>query len=170
MSIRRFGLISDTHGRVHREVAARFEGVEAILHAGDVGGDHVLGELGLIAPVHAIAGNVDDPAPQLPETRLVQLPFGCVGMAHGHQLPSDRESRFKGLHSLFSGHGPRILMHGHTHLPLMDFRDTRAGGVWVVNPGSASQPRFGGPAMLCVLHWDSDRDLLSFDFQSLLWS
>ena len=170
MPIRRFGLISDTHGCVHRDVATRFAGVEAILHAGDVGGDDILAELGAIAPVHAIAGNVDDPSPEMPETRLVRLPFGCVGMAHGHQLPTDRDSRFKGLYSLFSTQGPRILMHGHTHLPLMEFREMRGGGVWVVNPGSAGLPRFGGPTMLAVLNWDSDRDLLSFDFQSLLWS
>lgn len=169
MAVRTFGLISDTHGRVHPDVHRHFASVEAILHAGDVGGEEVLEELGTLAPVFAIAGNVDDPSDALPDLRAVTLPFGCVGMAHGHQLPADREARFKGLVSLFSADGPRLVMHGHTHLPHLEFREHRIGNLWLVNPGSAGLPRFGGPSMLALLRWDSDRDLLSFDFQSLFW-
>lgn len=57
------GVISDTHGVVRPGVHKVFEeaGVSLILHAGDVGGDEVLDELGLIAPVHAVFGNTDTP-------------------------------------------------------------------------------------------------------------
>ena len=44
-------------------------GVELILHAGDVGGDEILDELELIAPVHAVYGNTDAPGnPRLAES------------------------------------------------------------------------------------------------------
>ena len=43
-------------------------GVELILHAGDVGGDAVLDELALIAPVRAVYGNTDLPG----DPRLVE--------------------------------------------------------------------------------------------------
>ena len=43
------GLISDTHGLVRPEVYEALEGVEMILHAGDVGGSDVLTELEAIA-------------------------------------------------------------------------------------------------------------------------
>jgi predicted phosphodiesterase len=33
----RIGLISDTHGLLRNEVYAAFEGVDEILHAGDIG-------------------------------------------------------------------------------------------------------------------------------------
>ena len=40
-----------------------------ILHAGDVGGDEILDELSLIAPVHAVHGNTDDISnPRLPDS------------------------------------------------------------------------------------------------------
>ena len=52
------GLISDTHGLVRPEVFPALEGVELILHAGDVG-EGVLEELNAIAPVHAVYGNTD---------------------------------------------------------------------------------------------------------------
>jgi predicted phosphodiesterase len=55
------GLISDTHGLVRAEVHTALAGVELILHAGDVGGDEVLDELSLIAPVVAVYGNTDAP-------------------------------------------------------------------------------------------------------------
>ena len=34
------GIISDTHGFIDPRLAAAFSGVEAIVHAGDVGGAH----------------------------------------------------------------------------------------------------------------------------------
>ena len=53
------GLISDTHGLVRPDVHTALTGVELILHAGDVGGDEILDELQLIAPVRAVHGNTD---------------------------------------------------------------------------------------------------------------
>ena len=55
------GLISDTHGQLRAGVHQALEGVELILHAGDVGGDDILDELALIAPVEAVYGNTDTP-------------------------------------------------------------------------------------------------------------
>src|SRR3954468_6609214 len=71
------GLISDTHGLLRPEVLDAFAGVDAILHAGDVGGATVLDRLGTIAPVDAVFGNVDDVHdPALTGTRLAT--FGGV--------------------------------------------------------------------------------------------
>ena len=55
----RVGLVSDTHGLLRDEVIAGLEGVESILHMGDVGDPGVLARLEAIAPVHAVRGNVD---------------------------------------------------------------------------------------------------------------
>lgn len=49
----RVGVVSDTHGRLDPRVPAALEGVERILHAGDVGPGPVLDELAVVAPVTA---------------------------------------------------------------------------------------------------------------------
>ena len=54
------GLISDTHGQLRASAMHALEGVELILHAGDVGNRDVLIELNALAPVQAVHGNVDD--------------------------------------------------------------------------------------------------------------
>lgn len=56
----RIGIIADTHGVLHPRVQDVFAGVDHILHAGDVGGAHILDALRAIAPVTAVAGNNDD--------------------------------------------------------------------------------------------------------------
>ena len=56
---RLIGVISDTHGMVRPEVLKAFQGVEFIIHAGDVGGPEVLEVLRALAPLVAVRGNVD---------------------------------------------------------------------------------------------------------------
>lgn len=161
----RIGLISDTHGTVHRDVHCLFDGVEAILHGGDVG-DGVLEELGAIAPVYAVQGNTDYSSPELPLQRVVDLPLGKVALAHGHRQPDEKEARVRALLKTFEPNGVRIILHGHSHQQYLEYRQR----VWVVNPGAAGRPRFGVMASVCVLEWQRDRDLLRFDFQPLDWS
>ncbi len=55
----RLGVISDTHGLLRVEVLEVFEGVDHILHGGDVGKWDVMVELQALAPVTAVYGNVD---------------------------------------------------------------------------------------------------------------
>ncbi|HKF57600.1 MAG TPA: metallophosphoesterase family protein, partial [Blastocatellia bacterium] len=57
----RIGVISDTHGRFHEAVVSLFEGVDLIVHAGDVGKAVVIKRLEEIAPVLAVQGNNDTP-------------------------------------------------------------------------------------------------------------
>ena len=54
------GLISDTHGYLDPRLKPAFERVDAIVHAGDVGGPHVLDFLRDLAPLHAVYGNNDE--------------------------------------------------------------------------------------------------------------
>ena len=52
------GLIADTHGLMRPEAVKALNGVDVILHAGDVGGSAVLDALWAVAPVHAVRGTV----------------------------------------------------------------------------------------------------------------
>jgi len=57
----KIGLVADTHGFFDPRLTERLAGVEAILHAGDVGPREILETLALIAPVFAVRGNTDSP-------------------------------------------------------------------------------------------------------------
>ena len=131
----RIGLISDTHGRLRNEVFERFEGVEHILHAGDVGPADLLVELEAIAPVTAVWGNTDgqDLRATLPEVATVDLDGYRIVVAHGHQLGSPTPTGLRAAHP-----DAGVIIYGHTHRPLVD-----QGKVLVVNPGSAGAARFG---------------------------
>src|SRR4051812_26678959 len=58
-SIKRVGVISDTHGLLRDDAIAALQGSELIIHAGDIGTPEVLQRLSQIAPVRAVRGNND---------------------------------------------------------------------------------------------------------------
>ncbi|HEY0970844.1 MAG TPA: metallophosphoesterase family protein [Gemmatimonadales bacterium] len=127
------GLISDTHGLVRAEVHTALAGVELILHAGDVGGDDVLDELSLIAPVRAVYGNTDLPGdPRLEASIELEVDGVTIHVSHGHELGSPTPAR------LIERYAADVIVYGHTHRQLV----TRAAGRLVVNPGAAGPRRF----------------------------
>jgi putative phosphoesterase len=127
------GLISDTHGLLRPEVFTALAGVDLILHAGDVGGQDVLTELSVIAPLHAVYGNTDAPGePGLsPQIRL-RLEGLSIHVSHGHELGRPTPER------LLARYDEDIVVYGHTHRPLIERADPRL----VVNPGAAGPRRF----------------------------
>ena len=127
------GLISDTHGLVRSDVHTALAGVELILHAGDVGGDAILDELELIAPVQAVYGNTDEPG----QPRLVTAIDIVVGgvrihVSHGHEVGSPTPEK------LLAKYDAEVIVYGHTHKQLVRRADNRL----VVNPGAAGPRRF----------------------------
>lgn len=127
------GLISDTHGLLRPQVHDALAGVELILHAGDVGGDEILDELELIAPVLAVCGNTDLPGdPRLREAIDRTIGGVSVHVSHGHELGSPTPER------LLERYTAKVIVYGHTHRQLV----TRADGRLVVNPGAAGARRF----------------------------
>ena len=126
------GLISDTHGLVRPEVFGALEGVELILHAGDVG-EGVLDELAAIAPIEAVYGNTD----ATDDPRLAQSIERTIGgvrihVSHGHELGSPTVER------LLAKYDADVIVYGHTHQQKV----TVVNGRIVVNPGAAGQRRF----------------------------
>ena len=127
------GLISDTHGLLRPDVFTALAGVELILHAGDVGGDEILDELGAIAPTFAVYGNTDAPGnPRL--SQEIERRIGDVSMhvSHGHELGSPTPAK------LLATYAADVLVYGHTHKQLV----VQGNGRWVVNPGAAGARRF----------------------------
>jgi uncharacterized protein len=133
----RLGVISDTHGLLRAEVLEVFEGVDHILHGGDVGTWDVLVELQALAPVTAVYGNVDgfEIRSKLPQVAEVELDGFRIVVTHGDQLGKPTPAK---LHAAFPD--AEIVVYGHTHKPLLDLVDKT---VTVMNPGGAGAPRFG---------------------------
>ena len=127
------GLISDTHGLVRPDVHTALAGVELILHAGDVGGDDVLDELQLIAPVRAVRGNTDPPDDRrTPPSIDTDIGGVRVHVSHGHEVGAPTPDR------LLERYDADVIVYGHTHKQVI----ANVGSRWVVNPGAAGPRRF----------------------------
>ncbi len=129
----RVGLISDTHGLLRPEALAWLRGCHYIVHAGDVGEAGILAELGAVAPVTAVRGNMDTApwAAALHDT--ARLDLGPVSIFVIHDLSQ--------LAPAASTRGIRVVVCGHSHKPSVEERD----GLLYVNPGSAGPRRFSLP-------------------------
>ena len=130
---REIGLISDTHGLLRPDVHTALAGVELILHAGDVGGEEILDELALIAPVRAVYGNTD-PADHPGLVDAIDLTIGGVRIhvSHGHEVRRPTPAL------LAATYAADLIVYGHTHRQLVE----RVGNRLVVNPGAAGARRF----------------------------
>lgn len=151
------GLISDTHGLVRPRVHEALAGVELILHAGDVGGDAVLDELSLIAPVVAVYGNTDAPGdPRLREAIDRTIGGVTIHVSHGHEVGSPTPAR------LLARYPAQVIVYGHTHRQHVAAMDGRL----VVNPGAAGARRFKlepSVARLTIEHEQPRVELLALD-------
>lgn len=144
------GLISDTHGLLRNEVYRAFEGVDEIIHAGDVGDPSILTELEVIAPVHAVSGNVDgwEIRHRVPDRIELERVGQRIAAIHGHQWGSPRPDDLLAAYPECS-----VIVYGHTHEPLVEKR----GGKLLVNPGSAGQRRFTKPVTVALLKLTAER-------------
>ena len=137
------GLVSDTHRLLRPQACAALAGVDAILHAGDVGSADVIESLASIAPTFAIRGNIDSApwAGTLPDTASVKLGAADVYMLHDLKtLTFDPRAA-----------GYAMVMSGHSHMP----RITEHDGVLYVNPGSIGPRRFKLPISMARLEVDA---------------
>ena len=144
---KRIGIISDTHGPVHPRVAEVFANVDHIVHAGDVGGDHVLRALEQLAPVTAVLGNNDDGSEGLD---IVRKTIGGVKLLVTHILPRPHKLRAD-VAAALRKHPADVVVFGHSHLP----HNEVAGGVRYFNPASAGPRRFDYPTSVGII--DGDR-------------
>ncbi len=136
----RIGVISDTHlGGYDQDLAQRaaraFEGVEMILHAGDLTSLEVLDALE--APeVVAVAGNMDGPGVRanLPVKRVISAGGFRIGLIHGWGPPLGLAGRVAGEFE-----GVDAVVFGHSHRPT----NLNKQGILLFNPGSYAKGFLG---------------------------
>lgn len=141
----RIGLIADTHNLLRPEALAALQGVAHLIHAGDIGGPHILADLERIAPLSVVRGNNDQDswADAIPE-RLT-LRFGAIALHVLHDL--------KQLDIDPAAQGIDVVIAGHSHKPLHEKRN----GVLYLNPGSAGPRRFKLPISVGIVHIEDGR-------------
>ena len=134
------GVISDTHGLLRPEAIEALQGVDLILHAGDVGSREVLDTLNDIAPVVAVRGNNDKGAwaEELPHWEVAE-----AGAVYIYMIHDVKESDLNPAAAGF-----QVVVSGHSHQPSVEERK----GVLYVNPGSAGPRRFSLPVSIARLN------------------
>jgi putative phosphoesterase len=140
----KIAIISDTHGLLRPEALAAIQGVDLILHAGDIGSAEILSELAQIAPVHAVRGNNDLDLPwakDLPDHLTLDLNGWQTLLIHD----------IADVPALLDSH-TRLIITGHSHKPLIEWRGERL----YLNPGSAGRRRFKLPVTLALLDLGAD--------------
>lgn len=145
----KLGIISDTHGLYDEAITQCFFGVDAIIHAGDIGKLEIIHRLEIIAPVFAVEGN-NDWFGAYPTERLEVINGRRVLIRHIfgelHQL--DRAE-----HEIIAAHRPDVLVFGHSHRPYSQ----QLNGTLLFNPGSAGPRRFNLPRTIGLLTLDQTR-------------
>lgn len=133
----RIGLISDTHGLLRPQALAALQGVDHIIHAGDIGNAQILEALAAIAPVDAVRGNNDTGPWAKAVPHSLTLTFDGVAV---HLLHDMKELK---------GTLPpvKVVVAGHSHKPMV----REEHGVLLVNPGSAGPRRFKLPVTVGLL-------------------
>ena len=151
------GLISDTHsagsGRdLPDEVLRAFDGVDLILHCGDLECLGVLDYLETVAPVLAVRGYEDprEPGDRLADaTRVVHAGGVAIGMIHDIQWPGPKiattgdgtglvlpDGQAEETLTRKFGESVDIVLFGDTHEEVV----CRWDRVLIVNPGSPTYP------------------------------
>ena len=146
----RVGLVSDTHGLLRPELVAAFQGVDLIVHAGDVGQEAVLRGLKAIAPLVAVRGNMDRKRWTARLRYREMVPVGEVTLYVLHDLQDlDLKPRAASIAAVISGH-----LHQRELWKRKD--------VWYINPGSAGPQRSGAPASAALMEIEGKKIEVQF--------
>lgn len=139
----RIGVISDTHIPVRArflppELFTLFDGVDLVLHAGDLVEESVLQELAAIAPVEAVAGNMDSWTlhKRLGQKKILELAGYRIGLIHGDNS-TDRSKTPQRVLQSFKQDKVDCIIFGHSHQP---YHET-IHGILLFNPGSPTDRR-----------------------------
>ena len=135
------GVLSDTHiprraKTLPLALLNAFEGVDHIIHAGDILSLDVIRQLDELAPVTAVAGNVDPPETKgrFGEKTILTLGDFRIGVVHGHGKGGSTVSR---AFAAFQGEAVDCIVFGHSHIPYNQYHD----GILMFNPGSPTDKR-----------------------------
>jgi len=146
----KIGVLGDTHGYFHPRIVQVFQGVERIIHTGDLGSKEVYQKLVELAPVILVQGNHEpeqiDGA--LPDPSRIQLAGKRILLSHRLLTISWEQFKdgFSRLNALpFSP--VDLVIFGHTHFPVWE----QVQGIYFLNPGYAGSDPLEAKPTLALL-------------------
>ena len=124
-----------------------FQGVEIVLHAGDLIDLSVIEVLKQFGRVYAVSGNMDPASVKagLPRKRILEINGFHIGMTHGWGAPDGLSGRVR---DMFAFEMLECIVCGHSHRPY----DRVEEGVLMFNPGSPTDRRFAPTRSIGILH------------------
>ena len=131
------GVISDTHGYLHPDMPRLLSGVEHILHAGDIGDDAIIQELGKLAPITVVRGNNDRTGPESLYPEEVDFDLNGHRFYLTHQVKPPKRPTTAAMRP-YVEKGIDVVVYGHSHIAFNEL----IGGVLFFNPGAAGKRRF----------------------------
>ncbi|MGC8828772.1 MAG: metallophosphoesterase family protein [Verrucomicrobiia bacterium] len=147
----KIGVISDTHGYLDPALYSIFDGVNQIIHAGDIGGLNIINSLEKIAPVIAVNGNNDYDL-SFPKFRIEIIESFKFFITH--KLNSKKYD----IEGKIFIENPDIVIFGHTHTAVKYYK----GSKLYINPGYAGYPDGHWKRSVAILEWDKDRFSVEF--------
>lgn len=135
----RVAVLSDTHLREGQTLPVQvwegIEGVNLILHAGDIVNPGLLTDLQSLAPVEAVQGNCDGWDIDLPQKKIILCEGIRIGITHG-AYGLGKTTPERAWHTFERG-SVDLIVFGHSHVPYKEWKD----GVLLFNPGSPTDKR-----------------------------
>ena len=123
------------------QILDAFDGVDYILHGGDLYTRGVIDQLNELAPIYVAEGNGDIGVQDERLRSTWVLDLGGISIAMIHEFPTPRrktpEFIAEFMKRTFPDASPDVLIYGHTHLDEMHQVDS----LLCVNPGSPTLPR-----------------------------
>ena len=152
----KIGVVSDTHINsfegLPEKLLRLFDGLDIILHAGDLVNLSVFEGLKKLSPkVYAVRGNMDPPDVKraLPEKTIIQVKQFRIGLTHGRGAPPDLLPTVK---KIFKGEALHCIIYGHSHVARNEFIED----ILYFNPGSPTD-KFFAPYNSCgILEIDKE--------------
>jgi hypothetical protein len=134
------GIVSDTHGYFHPDLLDEFDGVDHILHAGDIGDLSIIDALETVAPVTSVYGNIDGWDIRHRSAEHQRLTFGGVNiwMTHIAGRPGAWQ---RGMGAKLRADPPDVFVCGHSHILRIE-RVEEMANMLFLNPGAAGRQGF----------------------------
>lgn len=135
-SMKKIGLMSDTHGYLHPLVKEYFKNVDEIWHAGDIGNVALADELEALKPLRAVTGNIDgaDLRVRYPENLRFELEGVDVWITHIGGYPGKYSPAIR---SEIRQNPPKLFICGHSHI--LKVMNDPALKLLHINPGACGK-------------------------------
>ena len=142
MEIDRILVFSDSHLQIHgmQKALERHRDVERIIHLGDCTQD--VDDMKALYPekaFFAVRGNCDYYS-DYPTEDFITVRGRKILFSHGHLLQV--KYGLQTLKRYAREQNADVMLFGHTHVAYTEYEDS----LYIMNPGSISQPRRGGPS------------------------